>query len=73
MVNSSVSFLGETTRVILPGLVEASGLEVTTRPIPAPGAGQLLVQAETTGISFAEKSMRKGRYLGQPAFPFTPG
>lgn len=63
----------ETTRVVLPGLVEPSGLEITTAPIPAPGAGQLLVKVEATGISFAEQSMRKGRYFGQPAFPFTPG
>lgn len=69
----SVRSLGETTFVVLPGLVEPSGLEVTTGPIPSPGAGQLLVQVEATGISFAEKSMRKGRYFGQPAFPFTPG
>ncbi|BDZ52034.1 NADPH:quinone reductase [Frondihabitans sucicola] len=62
-----------TTRVVLPGLVEPSGLEVGTAPIPAPGPGQLLVRVEATGISFAEQSMRKGRYFGQPDFPFTPG
>lgn len=70
---SSPATVEETTRVVLPGLVEPSGLEITTAPIPAPGAGQLLVKVEATGISFAEQSMRKGRYFGQPAFPFTPG
>ncbi|MFE1646368.1 medium chain dehydrogenase/reductase family protein [Microbacterium sp. P01] len=63
----------ETVRVVLPGVVAPSGLEVTTAPIPAPGAGQLLVELEATGISFAEQMMRRGRYYGQPAFPFTPG
>jgi NADPH2:quinone reductase len=61
------------TRIVLPGLVEPSGLEVATGPRPAPGKDQLLVAVEATGISFAEQSMRKGRYFGQPAFPFTPG
>jgi NADPH:quinone reductase-like Zn-dependent oxidoreductase len=62
-----------TTRVVLPGLVDPSGLEIETAPVPAPAAGQLLVQVEATGISYAEQAMRKGRYFGQPAFPFTPG
>ena len=73
-MDSTSSPLGSTTtRVVLPGLVEPSGLEITTGPIPTPGAGQLLVQVEATGISYAEQAMRKGRYFGQPKFPFTPG
>lgn len=64
---------GQTLQVVLPGLVEPSGLEITTAPIPSPGTGQLLVRMEATGVSFAEQSMRKGRYFGQPAFPFVPG
>lgn len=62
-----------TTRVVLPGLVEPSGLQITTEPAPTPTTGQLLVQVEATGIAFAEQAMRRGRYFGQPAFPFTPG
>lgn len=62
-----------THQVVLPGLVEPSGLELVTVPTPTPGPGQLLVEMEATGISFAEQSMRKGRYFGQPAFPFVPG
>ena len=61
------------TRVVLPGLVEPDGLEVHTVPVEAPGAGQFLVQMEATGVSFAEQSMRRGRYFGQPEFPFVPG
>ena len=62
-----------TTRIVLPGLVEPSGLQVEQAPIPTPARGQLLVEVEVTGLSFAEQAMRRGRYFGQPAFPFTPG
>lgn len=61
------------TRIVLPGLVEPAGLQVITGPCPNPGEGQLLVEVEATGIAFAEQAMRRGRYFGQPAFPFTPG
>ena len=61
------------TRVVLPGLVEPSGLQIQTGPTPTPVDDQLLVQVEATGIAFAEQVMRRGRYFGQPPFPFTPG
>ena len=61
------------TRVVMPGLVEPAGLEFATGPMPTPTSGQLLVTVEATGIAFAERMMRRGRYYGQPAFPFTPG
>ncbi|SMH28395.1 NADPH:quinone reductase [Rathayibacter oskolensis] len=60
-------------RIVLPGLVEPSGLELERVPLQQPGAGELLVAVEATGISFAEQAMRRGRYYDQPAFPFTPG
>ncbi|WP_208544586.1 medium chain dehydrogenase/reductase family protein [Rathayibacter sp. VKM Ac-2759] len=62
-----------TLRVVLPGLVEPSGLVLEHAPVEQPGSGELLVAVEATGIAFAEQSMRRGRYFGQPAFPFTPG
>lgn len=62
-----------TTRVVLPGLVDPAGLKFETQPMPQPGAGQLLVAVQATGVSFAEQAMRRGRYPGQPRFPFTPG
>lgn len=62
-----------TVRVVLPGLVEPTGLELETVPVPVPGPDQLLVAVEATGISYAEQAMRRGRYFGQPDFPFTPG
>ncbi|SFC50774.1 medium chain dehydrogenase/reductase family protein [Devosia psychrophila] len=62
-----------TTEIVLPGIVEPSGLQLRQVPQPVPGADQVLLRMEATGVSFAEKSMRRGRYPGQPKFPFTPG
>ncbi|WP_161883645.1 medium chain dehydrogenase/reductase family protein [Deinococcus alpinitundrae] len=61
------------TEIVLPGLVEPSGLQIRQRTLIAPTAGQVLVQVEASGVSFAEQGMRRGRYPGQPKFPFVPG
>ena len=61
------------TEVVLPGLVEPSGLKLQQRTLAAPAAGQVLVQVEASGVSFAEQGMRRGQYPGQPKFPFVPG
>src|SRR3954471_24855984 len=61
------------TEVVLPGKVEVSGLRLIQRALPPPAAGQALVRVESTAVSFAESAMRRGRYYGQPKFPFVPG
>ncbi|MEU5779543.1 medium chain dehydrogenase/reductase family protein [Micromonospora lupini] len=61
------------TEVVLPGVVEPDGLQLNRRAMPVPAAGQALVEVEATGISYAEQSMRRDLYPGQPAFPFVPG
>ena len=62
------------TEIILPGVVEPEGLTLRRRSIPEPGKGQAVVKILATGVSFAEQSMRRGRYpAGQPNFPFVPG
>ncbi len=61
------------TEVVLPGVVEPTGLEVHTRALSAPGRGQVVVAVEAGGVSMAEQSMRRKRYPGQPTFPFVPG
>lgn len=61
------------TEVVLPGKVPPSGLQLVQRSLPAPAAGQALVRVESAAVSFAESAMRRGRYYGQPAFPFVPG
>ncbi|WP_250033083.1 medium chain dehydrogenase/reductase family protein [Paractinoplanes maris] len=63
----------EATEVVLPGVVEPSGLQLRTRELPPAGPGQALVTVEASGVSFAEQAMRRGRYPGQPKFPFVPG
>ncbi len=61
------------TEIVLPGIAEPDGVRVKQRAIPSPGKGQVLVQMEATGVSFAENAMRRGRYPGQPKFPFVLG
>ncbi len=61
------------TEVVLPGVVEPAGLQIRRVPLPVVNPGQALIRVEATGVSFAEQSMRRGRYPGQPKFPFTPG
>lgn len=62
-----------TTEIVLPGIVEPSGLQIRQTNMPVPAANQVLLQMEATGVSFAEKAMRRNRYPGQPKFPFVPG
>ncbi len=61
------------TEIVLPQIGEPETLEVRRRELHAPRAGEALIRVEATGVSFAEQSMRRGRYPGQPKFPFVPG
>jgi len=61
------------TEIVLPGQVEADGLQVQTRPATSPTAGTVVLQMEATGVSFAEQQMRRGKYYDQPPFPFVLG
>ncbi|WP_049578769.1 medium chain dehydrogenase/reductase family protein [Streptomyces sp. SBT349] len=61
------------TEIVLPGEVEPSGLQVRTRDLSAPAAGQVVLRMNATGVSFAEQQMRRGKYYRQPPFPFVPG
>ncbi|MGQ4389392.1 medium chain dehydrogenase/reductase family protein [Streptomyces sp. SAS_270] len=61
------------TEVVLPGVVEPSGLEIRVRPAPQPTAGEVVLGLEASGVSFAEQQMRRGKYYDQPPFPFVPG
>ena len=62
-----------TTEIVLPGRVEPSGLQVRSRELAAPAAGQAVLRMDATGVSFAEQQMRVGKYYDQPPFPFVPG
>jgi NADPH:quinone reductase-like Zn-dependent oxidoreductase len=61
------------TEIVLPGVVDADGLLVQRRPVPAPARGEARVRTDVSAVSFAEGSMRRARYPGQPKFPFVPG
>ncbi|MFI6493189.1 medium chain dehydrogenase/reductase family protein [Streptomyces sp. NPDC050564] len=61
------------TEVVLPGVVEPSGLEIRVCPAPEPAAGEVVLALEASGVSFAEQQMRRGKYYDQPPFPFVPG
>ena len=63
----------QATEIVLPAAGEPEILQVRTRSLPAPGAGEALVRVEATGVSFAEQQMRRGKYYDQPPFPFVPG
>ncbi|WP_328540194.1 medium chain dehydrogenase/reductase family protein [Streptomyces sp. NBC_00344] len=71
--NTGIRPAGTVTEVVLPGIVEPEGLQLRTRPAPVPGQGEVLLEMEATGVSFAEQQMRRGKYYDQPAFPFVPG
>ena len=72
MISSSLT-TQMTTEIVLPGKVAPSGLQVRQAARPVPAANQVLLRMEATGVSFAEKAMRRDRYPGQPKFPFVPG
>ncbi len=61
------------TEVVMPRQGGPEVLETHRRDLPAPGPGQVTVRVEAAGVSFAEVQMLKGRYFGQPKFPFVPG
>src|SRR4051812_5623558 len=62
-----------THEIVIPELVEPSGLQIREREVPPLGQSDVLIAMEATGVSYAEIAMLRGRYPGQPAFPFVPG
>src|SRR3954447_2321738 len=63
----------ETVEMVLPAVGEPESLQARTRRLEPPAPGQALVRMEASGVSFAEQSMRRGKYYNQPEFPFVPG
>jgi NADPH:quinone reductase-like Zn-dependent oxidoreductase len=59
--------------ILMPHMGDASVLIETQVPAPHAKAGQVVIDVEATGVSFAEVQMLRGRYFNQPAFPFVPG
>lgn len=51
----------------------ADALEVAEVPVPAPGAGQVLVEVWSTALNFPDVLLVRGQYQERPDLPFTPG
>ena len=54
-----------------PGGPEA--LEYVEVPTPVPGDGEILVKADTIGVSMPEVLVRRGTYNWMPPLPTIPG
>jgi NADPH2:quinone reductase len=52
---------------------DPSVLEYREVPTPRPGAGEVLVKADTIGVSMPETLVRKGTYAWMPPLPAIPG
>ena len=61
------------TEIVMPREGGPEVLETHRRDLPAPDPGQVIVRVEAAGVAFSEVQMLKGRYFGQPKFPFVPG
>ena len=61
------------TEIVMPREGGPEVLETHRRELPDPGPEQVIVRVEAAGVAFSEVQMLKGRYFGQPKFPFVPG
>ena len=50
-----------------------SALEYVEMPTPRPGVGEVLVKADTIGVSMPEVLVRRGSYAWMPPLPTIPG
>jgi len=48
-------------------------LQITEKPEPTPGPGQILIEVKAAGINFADLMAREGHYPPIPSAPFVPG
>lgn len=59
--------------IIMPHKGDANVLIEKQVAAPHAKAGQVVIDVEASGVSFAEVQMLRGRYFNQPTFPFVPG
>lgn len=52
---------------------DLSGLGLIDAPVPAPGAGEVLVRIEAAALGWPDLLMTRGAYQARPALPFVPG
>ena len=48
-------------------------LQEVTMPLEPPQKGQIRIRVRASGVGFTDITMRTGRYLFRPKFPFVPG
>jgi 2-desacetyl-2-hydroxyethyl bacteriochlorophyllide A dehydrogenase len=63
----------KTMEILLPHAGGPEVLVAQERQLPPVGRREVLIEMEATGVLFAEVQMLRGRYPGQPKFPFVPG
>ena len=59
--------------ILLSRTGDPSVLEYTEVPTPLPGPGEVLVKADTIGVSMPETLVRNGTYAWMPPLPAIPG
>lgn len=59
--------------IVMPHQGDANVLIEKEILAPHAKAGQVVIDVEASGVSFAEVQMLRGRYFSQPVFPFVPG
>lgn len=62
-----------TKEVVLPKASKPDGLLIQERRLNNPNKGQVIIEVEASGVSFAERAMMRDKYPGMPKFPFVPG
>ena len=73
MTKTAEAGMAARTEIVMPHEGGPGVLEAHRRDLPSPEAGQVVVRVEAAGVAFSEVQMLKGRYFGQPKFPFVPG
>lgn len=73
MTETMIAGKATRTEIVMPREGGPGVLETHRREIPIPDAEQVVVRVEAAGVAFSEVQMLKGRYFGQPKFPFVPG
>jgi len=60
-------------KAVLTGVGGPEKLEIVETESPVPGKDEVLIRVKHAGVAFADVIMRRGKYLGAPKFPLTPG
>ena len=63
----------EMTAIEIPSPGGPEALVATTRPVPAPGAGEVLVRVAAAGVNFPDVVQRRGHYPPPPGASDIPG